>query len=76
MAVVDRKQYNVGLTDDEIKEIESAVVGVLGGVAVRVAALSWARAMQHVTFDPVRERVQESLALIAQEQEAADEERG
>lgn len=74
--VVDRKQYNVGLTDDEIKEIESAVVGALGGVAVRVAALSWARAMQYVTFDPVRNRVQERLALIAQEQEAADEERG
>jgi len=59
--VIDRKQYNVGMTSDELGAVERAVVGVNGGVAIRVAALSWARAMERVTCDPVRERVVEQV---------------
>lgn len=59
--VIDRKQYNVGMTADELGAVERAVVGVNGGVAIRVAALSWARAMERVTCDPVRERVVEQV---------------
>ena len=55
--VIDRKQYNVGMTEGELGAVERAVVGVQGGTAIRVAALSWARAMERVTCDPVRERV-------------------
>lgn len=59
--IIERKQYNVGMTEGELSAVERAVVGVQGGTAIRVAALSWARAMERVTCDPVRERVVESV---------------
>ena len=59
--VIERKQYNVGMTEGELGAVERAVVGVQGGTAIRVAALSWARAMERVTCDPVRERVVEQV---------------
>ena len=59
--VIERKQYNVGMTEGELGAVERAVVGVQGGTAIRVAALSWARAMERVTCDPVRERVIENV---------------
>ena len=65
--VIERKQYNVGMTEGELGAVERAVVGVQGGTAIRVAALSWARAMERVTCDPVQEVVKGNVA-----EEAAD----
>ena len=59
--VIERKQYNVGMTEGELGAVERAVVGVQGGTAIRVAALSWARAMARVPCDPVRARVIENV---------------
>ena len=65
--VIERKQYNVGLTDGEIGAVERSVVGVQGGTAIRVAALSWARAMERVTCDPVADAVRGNVAEVAKE---------
>ena len=73
--VIDRKQYNVGMTADELGAVERAVVGVQGGVAIRVAALSWARAMERVTCDPVRERVIDGV-ISARESAIAERQDG
>jgi hypothetical protein len=63
--VIERKQYNVGMTDGEIGAVERSVVGVQGGTAIRVAALSWARAMERVVCDPVAEAVKGNVAEVA-----------
>ena len=65
--VIERKQYNVGMTDGEIGAVERSVVGVQGGTAIRVAALSWARAMERVTCDPVADAVKGNVAEVAKE---------
>lgn len=65
--VIERKQYNVGMTDGEIGAVERSVVGVHGGTAIRVAALSWARAMERVTYDPVADAVNGNVAEVAKE---------
>ena len=65
--VIERKQYNVGMTDGEIGAVERSVVGVQGGTAIRVAALSWARAMERVTCDPVADVVKGNVAEVAKE---------
>lgn len=65
--VIERKQYNVGMTDGEIGAVERSVVGVQGGTAIRVAALSWARAMERVTCDPVANAVKGNVAEVAKE---------
>lgn len=64
---IERKQYNVGMTDGEIGAVERSVVGVQGGTAIRVAALSWARAMERVTCDPVADAVKGNVAEVAKE---------
>ena len=63
--VIERKQYNVGMTEGELGAVERAVVGVQGGTAIRVAALSWARAMERVTCDPVADAVNGNVAEVA-----------
>lgn len=63
--VIERKQYNVGMTEGELGAVERAVVGVQGGTAIRVAALSWARAMERVTCDPVADAVKGNVAEVA-----------
>ena len=65
--VIERKQYNVGMTDCELGAVERAVVGVRGGTAIRVAALSWARAMERVTCDPVADAVKGNVAAVPKE---------
>lgn len=65
--VIERKQYNVGMTEGELGAVERAVVGVQGGTAIRVAALSWARAMERVTCDPVADAVKGNVAEVAKE---------
>ena len=48
-----RRQINVMLEEAELGEIEKATPGIDGGVAVRVAALSFARGLQTVKLDAV-----------------------
>lgn len=76
--VIERKQYNVGMTEGELGAVERAVVGVQGGTAIRVAALSWARAMERVTCDPVQDRVIEQVksAMVSPITERGDAEGG
>ena len=62
---IERKQYNVGMTEGELGAVERVVVGVKGGTAIRVAALSWVRAMERMMCDPVRERVRDNVVDAA-----------